>query len=166
MALEEPVAQFEGEETPVVEAAYSEAATDEDIEAEERRLLGEEAGVPPMETPSPALVAEAEVVEAPAPAETAEEPATETPPPLPEAAAPSEEVLAAEPTVAEQLETIALPPQQEPFEAAYTDPQPKKLQSDIAFLTTPDPAKEKVDTAVSRALSAFDAFKDDPEVEA
>jgi segregation and condensation protein A len=40
LSLEEPAVQFEGEEAPVVEAAFADAATDEEIAAEEALLDG------------------------------------------------------------------------------------------------------------------------------
>jgi segregation and condensation protein A len=41
LSLEEPVAELEGEVTPVVTESFADAATDEDIEAEELRLFNE-----------------------------------------------------------------------------------------------------------------------------
>lgn len=88
LSLEEPVALLEGEEAPVVESSFAEAATDADIEEEERRLFA-------AEEPAPEIVA--------SPVEVA-------------------------PTVNEE-----------------------------------QTQKEKLNSALSAALSAFDAFKEDPE---
>ncbi|NJL24896.1 MAG: segregation/condensation protein A [Calothrix sp. SM1_5_4] len=46
LSLSEPVPQLEGEEAPVVQESFADAASDEDIEAEERRLFAAEADVP------------------------------------------------------------------------------------------------------------------------
>jgi segregation and condensation protein A len=42
LSLDEPAALLEGEEAPVVQEGFAEAATDADIEAEERRLFEQE----------------------------------------------------------------------------------------------------------------------------
>lgn len=62
LTLEEPTAQLEGEEAPVVEAAYTDSASDEEIFAEEQRLFAEPSEVPAEaaagDAPGPELAAQ------------------------------------------------------------------------------------------------------------
>lgn len=49
LSLDEVVPQFEGEEAPVVQESFADSATDDEIEAEERRMMAEDATEPSTE---------------------------------------------------------------------------------------------------------------------
>ncbi|MBX3021212.1 MAG: segregation/condensation protein A [Bdellovibrionales bacterium] len=227
LTLDEPVAELEGEEGPVVGEGYADAASDDDIAAEEIRLFAENstpvdgaainAVVDVVHTAADESVTEIAAVDIGVAQQVIESETLSAPEAVVETA--SLEVVAADESVAQQvdsvpeelaaltqsfalgpepaeaapaaveaalkvvteqsdleatasLDTIPLPATEEPVEAAVTDEPKEPAKSrpspaDIAFLTAPDETdvvKEKLNSAMSAALSAFDAFKDDPEV--
>lgn len=151
--LIEPEAMLEGEEAPVVQESFADAATDEEIDAELAAIEAQDRGLdavpfqalqempgefmePTLETPVEAAIETASV----------------------EAAAEIEHALEAAPEAIEPLlETIEMPAEAEP--AATIE---AVVEAAPVIETEPEQSvvDRNVNSAVSAAVDAFDAFKD------
>ena len=164
LSLTEAEPMLEGEEAPVVQETFADAATDADIEAEEARLFATEEA--PATQTGDAVETEEPVGETPtkqsSEGDLTMQTATEGTPVesrIDEAEAFAAEVEAAFATSGETptLETVTL---DQPFEAASPAPAPEEPTSEPA-----SPVDRNVNSAVNAALDAFAAFQDEDDKE-
>lgn len=174
LSLTEPEVMLEGEEAPVVHEAFADAATDADIEAEEALIAAQDQVMGLDQTTEQDLEQHMEIAAAEASAEVLEEAPVFKLAVDGEAA---ESILTldfvgdAEPEMNAESEMIVAPEAvAEPELAAEPEMTPEPIAIEAAVEpTTESVVDQNVNSAVSAALSAFDAFKDDddkpPEVD-